>query len=116
MLKKEVHENDKLLPLRILARYSPYDASYLSILVQRKKLKAQKIGRNYYSTRTWLDDYIQIHASDNKRQESDLILDKNLVDKVKDNNLLTDVHRGSGFFSFITNMGKRVKQLYLILF
>jgi hypothetical protein len=50
MRKKIKNDRQKLLPLRVIAEKSPYSAAYLSILVQRKKLKAEKVGRNYYTT------------------------------------------------------------------
>lgn len=60
--------NDKkLIPLRRLTEYGLYKISYLSILVQRKKLKAKKIGRNYYTTIEWFNEYLEKHARDEKR-------------------------------------------------
>lgn len=60
--------NDKrLIPLRRLTEDGPYKISYLSILVQRKKLKAKKIGRNYYTTIAWFNEYLEKHARDEKR-------------------------------------------------
>lgn len=56
-LKKPV-----LIPLSRFARSGQYNAAYLSLLVQRKKLKAKKIGRNYYTTREWFDDYLVKHS------------------------------------------------------
>ncbi|MFA6107040.1 MAG: hypothetical protein WC745_05230, partial [Patescibacteria group bacterium] len=56
----------KLLPLRQFAKEGPYSAAYLSILVQRKSLKARRIGRNYFTTLEWFNEYLQQHAQEKK--------------------------------------------------
>lgn len=63
-------DNKKLIPLRRLAQESSYSPAYVSILVQRKKLKAEKVGRNYFSTREWFNQYLEDHARDEKRQQT----------------------------------------------
>jgi len=67
MRKSILDERKKLIPLRRLAIPGLYDTSYLSQLVQRKKLKAEKIGRNYYTTKDWFMEYLERHAQDDKR-------------------------------------------------
>ncbi|MBI2459605.1 MAG: hypothetical protein HYV53_03580, partial [Parcubacteria group bacterium] len=57
----------KLMPLKRIAEASSYSFGYVSILVQRKKLKAKKIGNKYYSTQEWFDQYLELHARDEKR-------------------------------------------------
>ena len=57
----------KLIPLKRLAAESSYSAGYVSILVQRDKLKAKKIGNKYYSTREWFEQYLKLHGRDNKK-------------------------------------------------
>ncbi|MFH1583374.1 MAG: hypothetical protein ABIB72_03615, partial [Candidatus Falkowbacteria bacterium] len=57
----------KLMPLKRIAEASSYSFGYVSILVQRKKLKAKKIGNKYYSTQEWFDQYLELHARDIKR-------------------------------------------------
>jgi len=69
MRRRVVNENKKLIPLRRLAQESSYSAAYVSILVQRKKLRAKKIGRNYFSTREWFNEYLETHAREEKRQQ-----------------------------------------------
>ena len=61
---KNEETDKKLQPLRALAKEGPYSLSYLSNLVQRKKLKAKKIGRNYLSSKEWLNEYLEKHAQD----------------------------------------------------
>lgn len=58
---------DKLTPLRKFAVTGVYSVAYLSQLVQRGTLKAQKIGRNYYTTTKWFDEYLLRHARDEKQ-------------------------------------------------
>lgn len=59
---QEKNNNNKLLPLRNFVKQGPYSSFYLSNLVQRKKLKAKKIGRNYFTTQKWFDEYLLQHG------------------------------------------------------
>jgi hypothetical protein len=58
---------EKLIPLRRFAADNLYSAKYLSLLVQRKKLKASKVGRNFYTTEKWFFEYLEKHARDEVR-------------------------------------------------
>jgi hypothetical protein len=60
-------EPNRLIPLRKFAKPGVYSAAYLSQLVQRKRLKAQRIGRNFYTTQAWFDEYLALHARDHKQ-------------------------------------------------
>ena len=60
---------DKLIPLRKFVIPGVYSAAYLSQLVQRKKLKAKRIGRNFYTSEKWFKEYIEKHARDEKQIE-----------------------------------------------
>jgi hypothetical protein len=79
-----IPEKDKLLPLRRFADSKLYSLAYLSILVQRKKLKAKKIGRNYYTCVRWLEEYLEKHARDDFRYnyENKIIKSENQLAKV----------------------------------
>lgn len=55
-------QNLALIPLSRFARGGLYSQAYLSLLVQRKKLRAKRIGRNYYTTKEWFDDYLIKHS------------------------------------------------------
>ncbi|MDD5294549.1 MAG: hypothetical protein PHP21_01315, partial [Patescibacteria group bacterium] len=66
MLNQNKEEYKKLIPLRRLAKEVPYKVNYLSLLVQRGRLKAEKIGRNYFTTREWFNEYLEMHARDEK--------------------------------------------------
>ncbi|MFA4941826.1 MAG: hypothetical protein WC582_04530, partial [Patescibacteria group bacterium] len=68
MLYQKKDENKKLIPLRRLAEEGPYKTAYLSLLVQRNKLKATKVGRNYFTTREWFKEYLEKHARDSKKE------------------------------------------------
>jgi hypothetical protein len=57
----------KLLPLRKFSLPGAYSVAYLSQLVQKGKLKAEKIGRNFYTTKEWFDEYLDQHARDEKQ-------------------------------------------------
>lgn len=61
----------KLIPLKSIAEISSYSFGYVSILVQRKKLKAKKIGNKYYSTQEWFNQYLELHARDGKKLSSE---------------------------------------------
>ncbi|MFC1678127.1 hypothetical protein ACFLZ9_00165 [Patescibacteria group bacterium] len=69
-MRPKLHKIDeKLIPLRRLAVNGLYNAPYLSLLVQRNKLKAQKIGRNFYTTSAWFKEYLDLHSRDGKRED-----------------------------------------------
>jgi len=61
------HANAKFVPLRRFAVQGFYNVRYLSQLVQRKKLKAKQIGRNFFTTREWFEEYLEQHALDETR-------------------------------------------------
>jgi hypothetical protein len=58
---------ERLEPLRRFCVPDLYSAPYLSILVQRKRLKAKKIGRNYFTCRIWFEEYLAHYATEEKR-------------------------------------------------
>ncbi len=71
------NQNEKqLIPLRQFAKRGPYSPAYLSLLVQRGKLKAKKIGRNYYTTQEWFNEYFEIYARDEKRASYNKLVNK----------------------------------------
>ena len=65
-MRKNIANRPKLIPLRRFAQNGLYSCSYLSLLVQRKKLKAEKIGRNYYTAELWFNEYLEQHAQNGK--------------------------------------------------
>ena len=66
----------KLVLLRRFAIKGLYSTEYLSQLVQRKKLKAKKLGRNFCTTREWFEEYLSQHALDETRVAYDALFKK----------------------------------------
>ncbi len=50
---------DELIPLKELARISPYSQDYLSLRARQGKLDAVRIGRVWHSTRSSLNEYLE---------------------------------------------------------
>ena len=65
-MPKNQSSSDKLIPLRKFSVEDIYSPAYLSQLVQRGKLKAKQIGRNYYTCARWFNEYLDQHAQDAK--------------------------------------------------
>ena len=65
-MQKDSPDRDQLKLLRKFAVPGVYSPAYLSQLVQRGKLKAKRIGRNFYTCETWFDEYLDRHAQDAK--------------------------------------------------
>lgn len=70
MSQSQSENYKKLIPLKKIAEASSYSFSYVSVLVQRKKLKAKKVGNKYYSTLEWFNQYLELHAQDGKKLSS----------------------------------------------
>lgn len=66
-----------LIPLAEAARFSPYSADYLNLLVRRGKLPAKKIGRNWYTSEAALRWYLRR---------------RNLADAIRHSSELTSNH------------------------
>ncbi|MFZ2188265.1 MAG: hypothetical protein WAV73_01730 [Candidatus Moraniibacteriota bacterium] len=50
--------SEKYLSMKEAAKISPYEQDYLSLLARRGELKAKKIGRNWFTSVEWLNEYI----------------------------------------------------------
>ncbi len=48
-----------IISLQEASKESPYSQEYLSLLARRRKIFAKKIGRNWFTTRTALQEYIR---------------------------------------------------------
>ena len=59
MLKREkkLEETAEFLPLSIAAKQWGVSQDYLRFLIFKKKLRAQKLGRNWVTRQVWLEDY-----------------------------------------------------------
>ena len=49
---------DKFILLSEVAKSTPYSQEYLSLLARRKKLRSRKIGRNWYTKQSWINEYV----------------------------------------------------------
>ena len=67
-MPREKDSKKELFPLRRFVISGLYDITYLSQLVQRKKLKAKKIGRNYFICLEWLEEYFEKYSNEKKWQ------------------------------------------------
>ena len=72
---------DKLVPLRKFSAPGIYSSAYLSQLVQKNKLKAVKIGRNYFTCQRWFSRYLERHAHDKKQSDYNQFLIKQEISK-----------------------------------
>jgi len=89
MRHNSTNPREKLIPLRRFAADNLYSAKYLSLLVQRKKLKAKKIGRNFYTTEQWFFKYLEKHARDEVRLKYKVIFSEK--EKTIENRAKTEI-------------------------
>jgi len=54
--------NEGFLSVADIAKFSPYSSSYISLRIRQGKLKGEKIGRNWFTKKEWLDEYIEKHG------------------------------------------------------
>jgi|GEM_PF-1736078 len=60
----KTYEGYDFITLTDASKYCDYSQEYLSLLARQKKLKAKKIGRNWYTKKEWLAEYIIDHPAD----------------------------------------------------
>jgi len=89
MRYNSTNPREKLIPLRRFEADNLYSAKYLSLLVQRKKLKAKKIGRNFYTTEKWFFNYLEKHARDEVRLKYKVIFSEK--EKTIENRAKTEI-------------------------
>lgn len=58
------------ITLQDATKFCSYTQEYLSLRARRGKLKAVKLGRNWFSTRDWLEEYITKSESYKRQKES----------------------------------------------
>ena len=51
-------QNIKYISLAEAAKLTNYSQDYISLLCRRRKMKGEKLGRNWFTTKEWIDDYI----------------------------------------------------------
>ena len=60
----------KYLSMAEATKLCSYDQEYLSLLARKGELKADKIGRNWYTTIDWLNEYIKLKKPNELIEES----------------------------------------------
>jgi hypothetical protein len=65
----------KYLSMADAAKICPYEQEYLSLLARRQELRAEKIGRNWYTTIEWLNDYLK------EKKPSEVIVSEEKLEK-----------------------------------
>jgi hypothetical protein len=65
----------KYLSMAQAAEISPYEQEYLSLLARRGEMRAEKIGRNWYTTIEWLNEYLK------EKKPSDVIISEEKLEK-----------------------------------
>lgn len=78
---------NKLISMFEAAKLCPYEQDYVSLLARRGLLKAEKIGRKWYTTVEWLNDYLK------KMRPNEIIEIKSEKLKIKSINSNTDKKR-----------------------
>jgi len=64
-------ENKKYISLKKAAQYSEvYSRDYLSLRARQGKLKAVKLGRNWVTTKEWMDEYLERVKKYNESKQS----------------------------------------------
>ncbi len=48
---------EKYISLKEATKYCPYSSDYLKLRARQNKLRAVKMGRNWFTTREWLEMY-----------------------------------------------------------
>ena len=51
-------QNTKYIPLHEAAKLTDYSQEYISLLCRRGKIKGEKLGRNWFTTKEWISDYV----------------------------------------------------------
>jgi len=69
--KKKARPEPGYIKLSNAARFSPYSQEYLSLLARKGKIHAKKFGRNWYTTKKAINDYL-------KKQGIKIVLPKHL--------------------------------------
>ncbi len=84
-MRPAINNSDKFILLSEAAKATPYSQEYLSLLARKKKIRARKIGRNWYTKQSWINDYVA-------RQQVIWTGTSQLGHSQLDNNILSSVH------------------------
>ena len=64
--KKEFANGEGFISLSQATKLCSYSQEYLSLLTRRGELKGKKFGRNWFTKKSWLEEYILKHPVDKK--------------------------------------------------
>ena len=60
-------QNTKYISLHEASKLTDYSQEYISLLCRKGKIKGEKLGRNWFTTKEWINDYV---ARINKSKEN----------------------------------------------
>lgn len=63
-MRQKTQSDYDLIPLAMAAEEANFTPEYLNFLSRSGKLKAEKIGRNWLTTRRWLQEFIMGNSND----------------------------------------------------
>src|SRR3989344_5627684 len=68
-------EELQYISLQEATKYCSYSQEYLSLLARHGKLRATKIGRNWVTTREWVEEYVgEVKAGNNKNNQKEKLV------------------------------------------
>ena len=82
-------QNTKYISLHEAAKMTDYSQEYISLLCRRGKIKGEKLGRNWFTTKEWINNYV------NKIKESKEIKE-NKTDKNEEEVVLVKIENKTG--------------------
>ncbi|HPL95805.1 MAG TPA: hypothetical protein PLF15_03480, partial [bacterium] len=102
--KKEKAKIQGLITLSEAAKLCYYSQEYLSLLARRGQLKSVKFGRNWFTTKDWLADYVFTHPAEKKGNvKGGLKLEKELEQQVAEHSLNQEMREVSNLLSRVSN-------------
>ena len=78
-------ELPKYISLQIASQHCDYSQEYLSLRARQGKLKSVKFGRNWVTTKEWLEEYLKNYSGVKTNEPEAAILNANLSTWTKDN-------------------------------
>ena len=78
---KNQEEKNEFISLSEAAKIIGYTPECLNLLSRKKKLKAEKIGRNWYTKKRWLNDFLAVAPGDGSKQDENKISRSNFEAK-----------------------------------
>ena len=62
---KNIKKENKFISLQEASKRCEYSQDYLSLRARQGKLKCKKLGRNWYTTEEWLNNYVSNPSNGN---------------------------------------------------